>query len=86
LSTLPEEPFAEHEAAPEGPIKKRKKRLLKPPVHFYQFFTIFSLISTTFSFYEEVENAVELLRVGQAAGVPHRRVHVELYVYQLAED
>jgi hypothetical protein len=35
LSTLPEElfaPAAEHEAAPEGPIKRRKKRLLKPPV------------------------------------------------------
>ncbi len=53
LSTLSEEPFApaaEHEAAPEGPIKMRKKRLLKPPVHLYQFFTIFSLISSTFSF------------------------------------
>ncbi len=48
----PEEPFApaaEHEAAPEGPIKRRKKRSLKPPVHLY-FFAIFSLISSTFSF------------------------------------
>jgi hypothetical protein len=62
LSTLPEElfaPAAEHEAAPEGPIKRRrKKKLLKPPVHLYRFFSIFSLISSTFSFYEEVENAV----------------------------
>jgi hypothetical protein len=44
LSTLPEEPFAEHEAAPEGPIKKRKKRSLKPPVDLYQPFSMFSLI------------------------------------------
>jgi hypothetical protein len=30
---------AEHEAAPEDPIKRRrKKRSLKPPVHLYQFF------------------------------------------------
>jgi hypothetical protein len=37
--------------------------------------------------HEEVENAVELLGVGQARrAVPHRRVHVELYVYHLAED
>jgi hypothetical protein len=41
LSTLPEEPFAEHEAAPEGPIKKRKKRLPKPPVRLYQLFHLF---------------------------------------------
>jgi hypothetical protein len=27
LSTLPEEPFAEHEAAPEGPIKKEEKEV-----------------------------------------------------------
>jgi hypothetical protein len=51
LSTLPVEPFApaaEHEA---GLIKDgEKKRLLKPPVHLYQFFTIFFLISSTFSF------------------------------------
>jgi hypothetical protein len=79
-------PAAEHEAALEGPIKRRKKRSLKPPVHLYQFFTIFSLISSTFSFGIEVQNVVELIRVGQAAGVPHRRVHVETYVYQLADD
>ncbi len=43
----PEELFAEHETAPEGPIKnEEKKRSLKPPVHRYQFFTIFSLISS----------------------------------------
>jgi hypothetical protein len=38
LSILPEEPFAEHEA---GLIKKRKKRLLKPPVRLYQLFHLF---------------------------------------------
>jgi hypothetical protein len=31
-------PAAEHEAAPEGPTKRRKKRSPKPPVHLYQFF------------------------------------------------
>jgi len=36
LSTLPEEPFAEHEAAPEG--KKEEKRSLKPPVRLYQLY------------------------------------------------
>jgi hypothetical protein len=44
LSTLPEElfaPAAEHEAALGCPIKKRKKRLLKPPVHLYQLFHLF---------------------------------------------
>jgi len=40
---------AEHEAAPEDPTK-RKKRSLKPLVSLYQFFTIFSLISSIFSF------------------------------------
>jgi hypothetical protein len=55
LSTLPEEPFAGHEA---GPVKRRKKRLLKPPVHLYRLFSIFSLISSTFSFGVEVQNAV----------------------------
>ncbi|MFZ8838348.1 MAG: hypothetical protein ACO2PM_05315 [Pyrobaculum sp.] len=37
----PEKPFAEHEAAPVGPIKRRKKRSLKPPVHLYQLFYLF---------------------------------------------
>jgi hypothetical protein len=37
----PEELFAEHEAAPEGPTKRRKKRSLKPPVHLYQLFHLF---------------------------------------------
>jgi hypothetical protein len=34
-------PAVQHEAAPEGPAKRRKKRLPKPPVHLYQFFSIF---------------------------------------------
>jgi hypothetical protein len=51
------------------------------PVHHYQPFSIF--IFSTFSFGIEVQNAVELLRVGQVAAGVLRAVHVKLYVYQL---
>jgi hypothetical protein len=57
----PEEPFAEHEAAPEGPIKKmrREKRSLKPPVHLYQLFHhLFSNLLDPLLWCEEVQNAV----------------------------
>jgi len=49
------------------------------------FFHLFPNLLDLLLWYEEVQNAVKLLRVGQAAGVL-RTEHVECYVYQLAED
>jgi hypothetical protein len=61
-------------------MPRRKKRSLSERlVHLYQLFH-HPLPNLSFLLrHEEVQNAEELLRVGQAAGVP-RTVHVELYV------
>ncbi len=50
--------------------------VLRELIHISISFSIFSLISSTFSFGIEVQSVVELLRVGQAADVL-RAVHVE---------
>jgi hypothetical protein len=72
--TPPEElsaPAAEHEA-PLGDQQSegKKKSLTEFFVHLYQpFFHLFPNLFNFLLWYEEVQNAVELLRVGQVATV-----------------